>query len=70
MVRRPTVGLRVQVWYARARIPYAPWHGKVGVVVVVAMGPGPRNHGVLIDGRLVVVPAGNLRPANVQERII
>lgn len=28
---------------------------------VVARGPGPRNHGVMVGGVLLAVPAGNLR---------
>jgi hypothetical protein len=53
--------MEVQVWYNRRLAVIMPLHGKVGRVVVVARGKGPRNHGVLIDGRLWVVPCGNLR---------
>jgi len=37
-----------------------PLHGKTGVVRVVASGRGPRNVGVEIDGRVFVIPRGNL----------
>lgn len=36
-----------------------PHHGKVGRLAVVSRGK-PRNHGVEIDGRIVVVPCGNI----------
>jgi len=57
---KPRVGQRVQVWYAKRTRFCAPLHGKVGTVVVVSRGK-PRNHGVEIDGKLYVVPCGNLR---------
>lgn len=59
----PKPGQTVQVWYNRRIAPTMPLHGKTGVVRIVARGKGPRNHGVVIDGRLWVVPCGNLRKA-------
>jgi len=63
MLSNPKPGQRVVLHYrasARGRMP----HGARGVVEV----PGnarPRNHLVrLDDGRVVVVPAGNLRKAD------
>lgn len=64
MISNPTRGQVVQVWYSRERVERAPWafhlHGQVGRVVIVAR-RNPRNHGIHLAGRLVVVPAGNLR---------
>jgi len=51
----------VQIWYKKKLAPIMPLHGKQGAVCIVAKGKGPRNHGVLIDGSLWVVPCGNLR---------
>jgi hypothetical protein len=62
----PRIGQEVQVWYNKRLAPHMPLHGKVGTVRVVARGKGPRNHGVMIDGALWVVPCGNLRPPQAQ----
>lgn len=72
MLANPKPGQRVQVWYATkpkragGLVPAEvfPLHGKLGTVKHVAKGPGPRNHGVLIDGgRVYAIPCGNLRQA-------
>lgn len=63
MIRRPREGQRVQLWYAAPRRRIAPHHGAVGVVAIVGRGPGPRNAGVDVGGRVVVVSGGNLRAA-------
>ncbi len=60
MLARPKIGQRVQVWYAKHYKDRMPHHAKVGTVEVVSMGPGPKNHGIRLDGRLIVVPCGNL----------
>jgi hypothetical protein len=60
MMANPRVGQVVQVWYAKSYAHTMPLHGKVGTVEIVSKGK-PRNHGVLIDGALWVVPCGNLR---------
>lgn len=70
LIRHPKIGQRVRVWYAtrprrkrpglRAWAELMPLHGKTGTVAIVSRGPGPRNVGVTIDGRCVVVPRGNL----------
>lgn len=60
MIANPHIGMTVQIWYAKKRAHW-PLHGKIGVVVVASRGPGPRNHGVMVDGELTVVPCGNLR---------
>ena len=63
MIARPKKGQRVQCWYNKRLASWFPLHGKIGVVVIVARGRGPLNHGVLIDGQLYGVPCGNLRQA-------
>ena len=71
MLANPTTGQRVQIWYATkpkrrggvAPAGVMPLHGRYAAVRTVSRGPGPRNHGVEIDGRVVVIPCGNLRNA-------
>ena len=60
MIFHPRIGQRVRVHYAKRAAAVMPHHGKRGVVRVAAAGPGPRNVGVEIDGRVVVIPRGNL----------
>lgn len=63
MVSNPRPGQRVQLWYAAKARAAFPLHARPGRVEVVGKAR-PRNHGVRLDGGpLVVVPAGNLRPA-------
>jgi len=60
MLASPKVGQTVQVWYAQKWRALMPYHGRMGTVVVSSRGK-PRNHGVEIDGKLIIVPCGNLR---------
>ena len=60
MIFHPRVGQAVRVHYAKAVAAMMPHHGKTGVVRVVSRGPGPRNVGIEIDGKLAVIPRGNL----------
>jgi hypothetical protein len=60
MISNPRPGQLVQCWYNRDVAPHMPLHGLTGRVVIRSK-RRPRNHGVEIDGRLYVVPAGNLR---------
>ena len=60
MIFHPRVGQNVRVHYAKHVAAMMPYHGAAGVVRVASRGPGPRNTGVELDGRLVVVPRGNL----------
>ena len=60
MIFHPRIGQRVRLHYAKHAASIMPHHGKVGVVRLVGSGPGPRNVGVEVDGRTVVVPRGNL----------
>ena len=61
MMSNPSIGDAVELCYAKAkRHIHGGLHGARGRVVVVSRGR-PRNHGVEINGRVVIVPAGNLR---------
>lgn len=60
MMANPRVGQLVRVHYRKRFAAAMPWHGAVGVVEIVSRGPGPRNHGVRINGRLTAIPCGNL----------
>jgi len=57
MLANPKLGQIVLIWYADKSMPY---HGKYGRIVIVSKGK-PRNHGVDVDGEIVIVPCGNLR---------
>ena len=68
MLTCPRIGQRVVLHYAARWITHgaAPHHGKVGTVVVRKTKGRPRSHLIrLDDDTVVVVPAGNLRPAPV-----
>ena len=67
MIFWPRQEQRVRIHYAKRSASVMPHHGRFGVVRVVSGGPGPRNVGVEIDGRTVVVPRGNL--VGVGERL-
>ena len=60
MIFHPRSGQCVRIHYARRSASLMPHHGVAGVVRTVSRGPGPRNVGVEIGGRIVVVPRGNL----------
>jgi len=60
VIFHPRIGQHVRVHYAKRAAAVMPHHGRRGVVRIVATGPGPRNAGVAIDGRIVVIPRGNL----------
>ncbi len=71
MMANPRIGQRLQVWYATkpkrrgGLVPaeFMPHHGKTGTVAIVCRGPGPRNHGIDLDGQIIGIPCGNLRAA-------
>ena len=56
MIINAKVGQKVKCIYKDRNMPL---RNKVGVVVISSKGK-PRNHGVLIDGKMYVVPCGNL----------
>ena len=65
MLSNPMFGDLVQVWYRPKVRDIMPLHGKFGRVNRRGSGR-PRNHEVLIDGEVYVVPAGNLRRAGAE----
>lgn len=65
MMANPKKGQLVQVHYGKRYAHTMPYHGKIGRVVVVCKARRCRNHGVEIDGEMIVIPCGNLR--KVQE---
>jgi len=60
MLTNPDPGSPAQVWYRPGVRDAMPLHGKVGKIVAVGQ-RRPRNHGLLIEGTVYVVPCGNLR---------
>lgn len=60
MIASPRRGQEVQIWYRKSLAARRPLHGQVGVVAIPSRGR-PRNHGVVVEGVLHVVPCGNLR---------
>ena len=67
MLTCPRIGQWVVLHYNQRLAPSGavPHHGEVGTVVIRTTMGKPRNHGIrLDDGTLVVVPCGNLRPAD------
>lgn len=60
MMLNPRIGQTVRVRYRRGLRDHMPLHDRIGVVRITSRGPGPRNHGVEVDGRLYGVPCGNL----------
>jgi hypothetical protein len=61
MIVHPRKGSTVQVWYVKRAAASMPFHARTGIVRIVSKGPGPRNHGIEIDGRIIGVPCGNIR---------
>jgi hypothetical protein len=66
MISNPRAGQLVKVAYAPSRRGIAQsggllLHGQTGRIVIPSRGK-PRNHGVEIAGRIVVIPAGQLQP--------
>ncbi len=67
MIMHPRPGQTVRVHYAtkprkgatKLLSEIMPYHGRLGVVRIVGKGPGPRNIGVEIDGKIIVIPRGN-----------
>ena len=60
MIRHPYPGQPVTLRYAKARAHLFPYHGQGGAVVAA----GKRGVLVNVSGVRVVVPRGNLVPAN------
>lgn len=58
----------VDVHYARHYAAMMPHHGKRGRVRIVPTGR-PRNYGVELDGGIIVIPRGNLRPVRTRSQL-
>lgn len=67
MMANPRKGQLVRVHYKKSLADWFPLHGKVGTVEIVCKGK-PRNHGVVIDGKLYAIPCGNLNKYEKAER--
>ena len=74
MIWNPKLGQPVQLHYAEAKRAACcdenkvTYHGRVGIVVCVGRGPGPRNVEVLFPaGGRTVAPRGNLMALNSKE---
>jgi hypothetical protein len=73
VISNPRHGQNVRIAYAskRRKVPglglvgflssWAPYHGQIGRVMIPGNARKARNHGVEIDGQIVVVPAGHLQ---------
>lgn len=66
MISNPQVGDQVIVRYKKALKQWFPLEGKCGTIAIVCKARRCRNHGVLIDGQMAVIPCGNLFPAPVK----
>jgi hypothetical protein len=66
VISNPRIGQMVRLRYAPGRRRAAPYHDLVGRVVIVCRARRARNHGVEIDGVIVVVPAGQLQPVKTE----
>lgn len=60
MVSNPSIGATVTVKYKKSLKGWFPLEGKTGTITIVCKAKRCRNHGVMIDGQLWVVPCGNL----------
>jgi len=60
VIFHPRLGQQVRIHYNRRSAAAMPYHGETGVVRIAGRGPRPRNVGVEVDARIVVVPRGNL----------
>jgi len=59
MISSPRPEQRVRVHHAASYAPRMPWYDREALMVISGRGK-PRNHLVSINGRMVVVPCGNL----------
>jgi hypothetical protein len=67
MISNPRPGQLVRISYAASKRSATDLHGKIGRVVIPCRARRARNHGVEIDGRMVVIPAGQLQPISTGE---
>ena len=60
MIQFPKVGMHVKVHYRKSLQSEMPLQNKLGTILVLAKGRGPRNVLVLIQGKKYIIPRGNL----------
>jgi hypothetical protein len=60
MVSNPKVGDKVNVRYKKKLKSWFPLEGKEGTIAIVCKARRCRNHGVMIEDTLWVIPCGNL----------
>ena len=65
MVSNPRRGDAVTIRYKKSLKSWFPLEGKTGTIHIVCKARRCRNHGVLVDGRLVVVPCATVTVAKV-----
>lgn len=59
MLANPRLGQAVRLRYRKGHPAAVLYQDAIGRVVIVCRGR-PRNHGIEIEGRIVVVPCGQL----------
>lgn len=69
MLCYPRPGQIVRIHYGKQwRRDKMPFHDRTGVVRICARRPGPLNHGIEIDGEIIVIPCGNLMKGEQSEQ--
>jgi hypothetical protein len=68
VIVNPRIGSSVLLRYRKSMRPFARLHDRVGIVRIVSRGPGPRNHGIEVDGQTYVVPCGQLRSVDLRRQ--
>ena len=59
MYANPPQNARVRIHYRKGVAETMPFQGRIGTIRISGRGK-PRNHLVEIDGKLAVIPCGNL----------
>ena len=60
MLSYPKIGDKVMIRYGKKWAQYTPLHGREGIVAIVCLSKRCRNHGIEVDGKLAIIPRGNL----------
>jgi hypothetical protein len=60
MLANPTPGQLVRIRYGKHYSSMMPYHDYLGTVHIICHARRCRNHGILINGKLVFIPCGNL----------
>jgi hypothetical protein len=62
VISNPRPGQLVRIAYAAIKRRATDLHGRIGRVVIPCRARRARNQGVEADGRIIVIPAGQLQP--------